>query len=84
MKTKLTLVFAVVTWTFVSAQSTKPMMKAVVVHEYGGPEMLKYEDAPRPEPKENEMLVRMIAAGVNPSCHRSVSWPTTRRRGRCN
>src|SRR5437867_2246704 len=66
MKTKLTLVFAVVTWTFVSAQSTKPMMKAVVVHEYGGPEMLKYEDAPRPEPKENEMLVRMIAAGVNP------------------
>ena len=41
-------------------------MKAVVVHEYGGPEVLKYEDAPRPEPKENELLVRVIAAGVNP------------------
>lgn len=48
------------------AQSTKPMMKAVVVHEYGGPEVLKYEDTPRPEPKESEILVRVIAAGVNP------------------
>ncbi len=41
-------------------------MKAVVVHEYGGPEVLKFEDAPRPEPKEGEMLIRVIAAGVNP------------------
>jgi NADPH:quinone reductase-like Zn-dependent oxidoreductase len=41
-------------------------MKAVVVHEFGGPEVLKYEDAPRPQPKENEILVRVIAAGVNP------------------
>jgi len=41
-------------------------MKAVVVHEYGGPEVLKYEDAPRPERKEDEILVRVIAAGVNP------------------
>ena len=48
------------------AQSTKPMMKAIVVHEYGGPQVLKYEDAPQPEPKENEALVRVIAAGVNP------------------
>src|SRR6266704_2900107 len=50
----------------VAAQSAKPTMKAIVVHEYGGPEVLKYEDAPRPEPKDNEVLVRMIAAGVNP------------------
>jgi NADPH:quinone reductase-like Zn-dependent oxidoreductase len=41
-------------------------MKAIVVHEYGGPEVLKYEDVPRPEPKENEILVHVIAAGVNP------------------
>lgn len=41
-------------------------MKAIVVHEYGGPEVLKYEDAPRPEPKEDQILVRVIAAGVNP------------------
>jgi len=50
----------------VSAQSQKPTMKAIVVHEYGGPEVLKYEAVPRPEPKDNEVLVRMIAAGVNP------------------
>jgi len=48
------------------AQSSKPIMKAIVAHEYGGPQVLKYEDAPRPEPKENEALVRVIAAGVNP------------------
>jgi len=50
----------------VSAQSQKPMMKAIVVHEYGGPEVLKYEDIPRPEPKEDQILIRVIAAGVNP------------------
>jgi NADPH:quinone reductase-like Zn-dependent oxidoreductase len=44
----------------------RPMMKAVIIHEYGGPEVLKLEDVPRPEPKENEVLVRVIAAGVNP------------------
>jgi len=41
-------------------------MKAIVVHEFGGPEVLKLEDVPRPEPKENEILVKVIAAGVNP------------------
>jgi len=41
-------------------------MKAIVVHEYGGPEVLKYENAPRPEPKEDQVLVRVMAAGVNP------------------
>src|SRR6266581_5174633 len=45
----------------------KPMMKAVVAHEYGGPEVLKFEDVPRPEPKENEALVHVIASGVNPA-----------------
>src|SRR6266567_934633 len=49
-----------------AAQSAKPTMKAIVMHEYGGPEVLKYEEVPRPEPKDNEVLVRMIAAGVNP------------------
>ena len=43
------------------------MMKAVVAHEYGGPEVLKFEDVPRPEPKENEALVHVIASGVNPA-----------------
>ena len=50
----------------VSAQSQKLTMKAIVVHEYGGPEVLKYEAVSRPESKDNEVLVRMIAAGVNP------------------
>src|SRR5437879_6965939 len=49
-----------------TAQSDRPTMKAIVVREYGGPEVLKYEDIPRPEPKENEILVRVVAAGVNP------------------
>src|SRR6202040_3104227 len=45
----------------------KAMMKAIVAHEYGGPEVLRYEDAPVPEPKANEVLVRVIASGVNPA-----------------
>ncbi len=68
MKT-LRLLFAVYAAMFVGAllaQPPKPTMKAIVVHEYGGPEVLKYEDVPRPEPKEDQILVRVIAAGVNP------------------
>jgi NADPH:quinone reductase-like Zn-dependent oxidoreductase len=42
------------------------MMKAVRVHEYGGPEALKYEDAPRPLPAAGEVLIRVHGAGVNP------------------
>ncbi len=49
------------------AQAERPMMKAIVAHEYGKPEVAHYEDAPRPEPKENEALVRVMAAGVNPA-----------------
>lgn len=41
-------------------------MKAVRVHEYGGPEVLKYEDAPRPELQPDDVLIRVHAAGVNP------------------
>ena len=45
----------------------KPMMKAVVAHEYGAPEVLKLEEVSRPEPNEDEALVRVIASGVNPA-----------------
>src|SRR5438105_7420330 len=41
-------------------------MKAIRIHNYGGPEVLKYEDAPRPEPQADEVLIRVHAAGVNP------------------
>src|SRR2546421_3495529 len=47
-------------------QADKPTMKAVVIHEYGGPEVLKYEDVPQPEPKQDQLRIRVIAAGVNP------------------
>ncbi|HEY0368486.1 MAG TPA: NADP-dependent oxidoreductase [Chthoniobacterales bacterium] len=50
-----------------NAAELPPTMKAVVAHEYGPPHTVKYEDAPRPEPKENEALVRVVAAGVNPA-----------------
>src|ERR1700722_19401746 len=41
-------------------------MKAIVVHEYGGPEVLKFEDYPDPVPAKGEVLVRVAAASVNP------------------
>jgi NADPH:quinone reductase-like Zn-dependent oxidoreductase len=41
-------------------------MKAIVVHEYGGPEVLKYEEYPDPVPGPGEVLVRVAAASVNP------------------
>lgn len=48
------------------AQTTKTVMKAMVIHEFGGPGVMKYEDAPKPEPKDDEILVRVMAAGINP------------------
>src|SRR5271166_6330085 len=41
-------------------------MKAVVVHQYGGPEVLRFEDYPDPVPGPGEVLVRVAAASVNP------------------
>jgi NADPH:quinone reductase-like Zn-dependent oxidoreductase len=49
-----------------SASATSQTMKAIRIHNYGGPEVLQYEDAPRPEPQVGEVLVRVQAAGVNP------------------
>jgi NADPH:quinone reductase-like Zn-dependent oxidoreductase len=40
-------------------------VKAVRIHEDGGPEVLRYEDAPDPEPAEGEVLVRLHAASLN-------------------
>jgi NADPH:quinone reductase-like Zn-dependent oxidoreductase len=41
-------------------------MKAIVVHEYGGPEVLKFEEYPDPVPGSGEVLVRVAASSVNP------------------
>jgi NADPH:quinone reductase-like Zn-dependent oxidoreductase len=49
-----------------SAQNKSQIMKAIRIHTYGGPEVLKYEDAPRPQPQAGEVLVRVHAAAVNP------------------
>jgi NADPH2:quinone reductase len=41
-------------------------MKAIRIHEFGGPEVLRLEDVPEPEPAAGQVLVRVRAAGVNP------------------
>ena len=41
-------------------------MKAIVVHQYGGPEVLKFEEYPDPVPGLGEVLVRVAATSVNP------------------
>jgi NADPH:quinone reductase-like Zn-dependent oxidoreductase len=41
-------------------------MKAIRLHEFGGPEVLHYEDTPLPTLKPGEVLVRVHAVGVNP------------------
>jgi NADPH:quinone reductase-like Zn-dependent oxidoreductase len=41
-------------------------MKAVRIHSYGGPDVLVYEDAQRPEAATEEVLIEVYAAGVNP------------------
>jgi NADPH2:quinone reductase len=40
-------------------------VRAVVVHEAGGPEVLRLEEVPDPEPGEGELLVRVEAVGIN-------------------
>lgn len=53
-------------------------MKAVRIHEYGGPEVLVYEDVPVPEPGPSQVLVRVAAASVNPvdAAIRENAFPT--------
>ncbi|MCL4466433.1 MAG: quinone oxidoreductase [Chloroflexi bacterium] len=40
-------------------------MRAVRVHDYGGPEVMRLEDVPRPEPGEGQALLRLAVSGVN-------------------
>src|SRR5205809_766810 len=47
-------------------------MRAVVVHETGGPEVLRYEEADRPEPVDGEVLIRVRAASVNPAAWKAL------------
>ena len=45
----------------------KQMIQAIRVHQYGGPEQLKLEQIPCPEPQAGEVLIRVHAAGVLPA-----------------
>jgi NADPH:quinone reductase-like Zn-dependent oxidoreductase len=47
-------------------------MKAIRIHNYGGPEVLRFEDAPRPTPDSGELLIRVHAASVN-----AIDWKIT-------
>ncbi len=41
-------------------------MRAIRVHEFGGPEVLRLEELPDPRPEPNQVVIRVHAAGVNP------------------
>src|SRR5580765_6276919 len=41
-------------------------MKAIRVHEFGGPEVMRLEDVPDPKPGTSQVVVRVHAVGVNP------------------
>ena len=43
-----------------------PFMKAIVVRQYGDPDVMKIEEIPTPEPSGSQVLVKIAAAGVNP------------------
>ena len=40
-------------------------MKAIVIHEYGPPDVLRYQDVPDPQPRAGEIRIRVHAATVN-------------------
>jgi NADPH:quinone reductase-like Zn-dependent oxidoreductase len=54
------------TATMVKKGSSSATMLAVRMHSYGGPEVLIYEEVPKPEPGAGEILIKVHAAGVNP------------------
>ena len=41
-------------------------MKAIVITQYGGPEVMEYKDYPDPSPGPDEVLVRVAATSINP------------------
>lgn len=51
---------------FQSPNGEAENLNAIVVHEFGGPEVMRLEEVPMPEPTGTQVLVRVMAAGVNP------------------
>src|SRR4051812_48335822 len=77
MKMKIAALFGIaLALSSLFGQSPAPTMKAIVVHAFGGPEVLKLEEVAKPEPKEDEILVKVISAGVNSfdGALRSAKW----------
>src|SRR4028119_1124285 len=50
----------------VSINNKETRVKAIRFHEYGGPEVLRFEEAPDPQAGPGQLLIRVHAAGVNP------------------
>jgi NADPH:quinone reductase len=48
-------------------------MRAVVIHQFGDPKLLKVEEVPTPEPRSDEVLVAIKAASINPSDVKNVA-----------
>src|SRR5271170_3954913 len=48
-------------------------MRAVVIHQFGDPKLLKLEEVPTPEPRSDEVLVAVKAASINPSDVKNVA-----------
>ena len=46
--------------------SENAKMRAIVIRAYGGPEVMKLENVARPQPADDEVLIRVIAASINP------------------
>jgi len=49
-----------------ASDSESAKMRAIVIHGYGGPEVMKLENMTRPQPAEDEVLIRVVAASINP------------------
>src|SRR5207237_5211188 len=62
---KLAVLLAALIAAAIHEQTSGRTMKAIVAHQWDGPEVLKVEEVPLPQPKEYEMLIKSFAAGVN-------------------
>ena len=58
---------------------TTTLMKAIVCHKSGSAEVLKLEEIEKPVPEDDEVLIKVRAASVNPLDYRLLRHPFLRR-----